>query len=99
MLRTDLISLINGRKMWAFVGSGASMEAGCPGWRKLVEDTVMQLTSSDGQDRTVKIIENDRCVCKIVVCQEITLLHPSHCEMLSWAWINDEYHDICIGEN
>ena len=43
MLRTDLIDLINRGNMWAFVGSGASVEAGCPSWGVLAESIVTSL--------------------------------------------------------
>jgi hypothetical protein len=45
MLRTDLIDLINGGSAWAFVGSGASADAGCPTWKGLVERTVESFDS------------------------------------------------------
>lgn len=40
MLRTDLIDLINSGNAWAFVGAGASVDAGCPTWRSLVEKAI-----------------------------------------------------------
>ena len=43
MLRTDLVELINQGKAWAFVGSGASADAGAPTWRGLVLGTVARL--------------------------------------------------------
>lgn len=43
MLRTDLIEIINRGHVWAFVGSGASIDAGYPSWRRLVEKTVNRL--------------------------------------------------------
>lgn len=35
MLRTDVIDVLNSRNAWAFVGSGASADAGCPTWAGL----------------------------------------------------------------
>lgn len=43
MLRTDLIEIINKGHVWAFVGSGASIDAGYPSWRRLVEKSVNRL--------------------------------------------------------
>ena len=43
MLRTDLIEIINGGNTWAFIGSGASVDAGLPTWKGLVEATFIQL--------------------------------------------------------
>lgn len=54
MLRTDLIELINRSNMWAFVGSGASVEAGCPSWGGLAESIVTSM--DDGQE----ILKDDK---------------------------------------
>lgn len=35
MLHSELLRIINGRQAWAFVGSGPSIEAGCPSWEAL----------------------------------------------------------------
>lgn len=35
MLHTQLLRMINSRETWAFVGSGPSIEAGCPSWDDL----------------------------------------------------------------
>lgn len=43
MLRTELIEIINGGNAWAFIGSGASVDAGLPTWKGLVEATFIQL--------------------------------------------------------
>jgi hypothetical protein len=43
MLQRDLLDIINEGQAWAFVGAGASMEAGVPGWNKLLEDVVEEL--------------------------------------------------------
>jgi hypothetical protein len=40
MLRTDLIDIINHTDMWAFVGSGASINAGGPTWEGLVKSVI-----------------------------------------------------------
>ena len=47
MLRTDLINLLNQGGVWAFVGSGVSIEAGCPSWRGLLERIVAQLDENN----------------------------------------------------
>ena len=49
MLRTDLIELINGGGVWGFIGSGASIEAGCPSWSGLVNRVVDRL-DQEAQD-------------------------------------------------
>lgn len=54
MLKTDLIDIINSGKAWAFVGSGASVDAGCPTWKGLVEKTVAAF-----DEPTRKKISND----------------------------------------
>ncbi len=36
MLHSDLLRLINTREAWALVGSGPSIEAGCPSWDALL---------------------------------------------------------------
>jgi hypothetical protein len=43
VLNTDLIDVVNGGEAWALVGSGASTDAGAPGWRRLVESCVDSL--------------------------------------------------------
>lgn len=37
MLRRDLVELMNSGRAWAFIGSGPSVEAGCPSWKNLAE--------------------------------------------------------------
>ena len=44
MLRTDLVELVNSGEAWAFIGSGASAEAGLPGWADLVAQVIARLT-------------------------------------------------------
>jgi hypothetical protein len=56
MLRTDLIDLINDGRMWAFVGSGVSTDAGCPSWGGLVESS---LRTFDEEARQ-KILNDER---------------------------------------
>jgi len=46
MIRTDLIDIINKGGVWAFVGSGPSIDSGCPNWDKLVSDTVARAEAS-----------------------------------------------------
>jgi hypothetical protein len=43
MLRTDLVELVNSGEAWAFIGSGASAEAGLPGWADLVAQVISRL--------------------------------------------------------
>ncbi len=43
MLRTDLVDVINSGAAWAFVASGASIDAGAPGWSDLTTGTVAAL--------------------------------------------------------
>lgn len=43
MLRTDFVELVNSRDMWAFLGSGASIDAGGPSWRSLIEQSMISL--------------------------------------------------------
>lgn len=43
MLRTDLLELINSGGVWAFIGSGASIDAGGPSWQSLIEQTTLCL--------------------------------------------------------
>ena len=50
MLRTDLIELINNGEMWAFVGSGTSIDSGGPSWSKLVQGTAERLDESKKQE-------------------------------------------------
>ena len=50
MLRTDLIDLINSGEMWAFVGSGASIDSGGPSWSELVQGTIECLDESKKQE-------------------------------------------------
>src|SRR4030042_3895799 len=56
MLRTDLIELINRGNMWAFVGSGASVDAGCPSWGVLAE----RLVTSLDEDVRQELLKDDR---------------------------------------
>lgn len=46
MLRTELIDRVNSGNLWAFVGSGASADAGLPTWRELVDRVLDQLDAS-----------------------------------------------------
>lgn len=48
MLRADLIDIVNKGNVWAFVGSGASIDAGLPSWRVLLEKVVQKLEESTG---------------------------------------------------
>jgi hypothetical protein len=45
MLHTELLRLINSRETWAFVGSGPSIEAGCPNWEQLLENATNSLSA------------------------------------------------------
>lgn len=56
MLRTDLIELINRGDMWAFVGSGASVDAGGPSWGGLVQGAVARLDETARQ----RILNDER---------------------------------------
>jgi hypothetical protein len=47
MLRTDLIELVNGTAVWAFVGSGASAPAGVPTWGGLLEEVAASFDERD----------------------------------------------------
>jgi SIR2-like protein len=47
MLRTDLIDVVNSGRAWAFLGSGASVDAGGATWRQLVERIVAR--SAEGE--------------------------------------------------
>lgn len=49
MLRTDVIDLINSGEAWAFVGSGASLDAGAPTWKQLVEGALGRVGESEGK--------------------------------------------------
>jgi hypothetical protein len=40
MLRTDLIDIINKGGVWVFVGSGPSIDSGCPKWSELILNIV-----------------------------------------------------------
>jgi hypothetical protein len=46
MLRTDLIELINKGDVWAFVGAGASADAGAPTWARLTGNVIATLPKS-----------------------------------------------------
>lgn len=50
MLRTDVIDLVNARDVWGFMGSGGSIDAGCPNWGELVERTLSCLDEKARQD-------------------------------------------------
>jgi hypothetical protein len=54
MLRTECIDVINGGKAWAFLGSGVSVESGCPSWKALLECVLEKLPT-----RTRGEIEQD----------------------------------------
>jgi len=43
MLRQELIDLINTRRAWAFVGSGASVGSGAPTWGELVNSVLVKI--------------------------------------------------------
>ncbi len=43
MLRTELFDVVNSGRAWAFVGSGASTDAGCPTWVNLVKRVVEKI--------------------------------------------------------
>src|SRR5438876_4249788 len=43
MLRTDLIKVIQSGTAWAFVGSGASVDSGCPSWNQLLSRVLQGL--------------------------------------------------------
>jgi len=58
MLRSDLIDLINSTDMWAFVGSGPSIDSGYPGWSALVMSVVRQLD----KDRRAKLLADQRYI-------------------------------------
>jgi len=45
MLHTELLRLINSKDAWALIGSGPSVEAGCPSWDQLLADVRSKLTS------------------------------------------------------
>ena len=47
MLRTDLLDLLHTKQMWAFVGAGASMDAGLPSWAGLLRKAADRLGVSD----------------------------------------------------
>lgn len=46
MLRTECIDVVNGLRAWAFVGSGASVESGCPSWRDLLKCVLENLPAT-----------------------------------------------------
>lgn len=56
MLRTDLIELVNRGDMWAFVGSGASVDAGCPSWEGLIQSAVTRL----GESARQRVLSDER---------------------------------------
>ena len=43
MLRTDFLELVNSGDMWAFIGSGPSIDAGGPSWQLLLTKTISSL--------------------------------------------------------
>jgi hypothetical protein len=45
MLRTDLVDLINKGGVWAFVGAGASVDAGAPTWAQLLDRVLASFSS------------------------------------------------------
>jgi hypothetical protein len=47
MLRTELVDLINSRRAWAFVGSGASADCGIPTWPGLIQNCIATGTTND----------------------------------------------------
>jgi SIR2-like domain len=46
MLRTDLVDLLNKGNVWAFVGAGASVDAGAPTWAQLVDRVLGSLSQA-----------------------------------------------------
>jgi SIR2-like domain len=47
MIRTDLIELLNSGATWAFIGSGASVDAGGPTWQGLLDRTLESLSETE----------------------------------------------------
>ena len=47
MFRSDLVEVLNSRTAWALVGSGASIDAGLPSWRALLDDVLEKIESGD----------------------------------------------------
>lgn len=47
MLHTDLLRIINSREAWALVGSGPSVDAGCPTWSGLLTLVLDRLTDDE----------------------------------------------------
>ena len=58
MLRTDFIKLINQGDVWAFVGSGTSIDSGGPTWGGLVKKVVELLD----EDTREKILQDKRYI-------------------------------------
>jgi len=56
VLKTDLLDLLNAGHLWAFVGSGVSVDAGCPTWRGLVDATVARVFA----DRQATALTDER---------------------------------------
>lgn len=50
MLRTDLIDLVNKGQVWAFVGAGASVDAGAPTWAQLIDRVLESLPKEKSQE-------------------------------------------------
>jgi hypothetical protein len=47
MIRSDVIDLINSGQCWAFIGSGASVDAKAPSWKKLVDELLSKFSIPD----------------------------------------------------
>lgn len=47
VLNRDLVELLNSGEAWAFVGAGASIAAGLPGWSQLIVTAVARLSEDD----------------------------------------------------
>ena len=47
MIKNELINLINDNEIWAFVGSGPSVDSGYPSWYKLIEDVVDNIKNKE----------------------------------------------------
>src|ERR1019366_3703247 len=50
MLHTDLIDLLNRGGVWAFIGSGASVDAGAPTWAQLLERVLAALPAEKSHE-------------------------------------------------
>ena len=57
MLKNKLIDLINKNEVWAFVGSGPSVDSGYPSWNKLIDIIIEGI---ENRDSILKDIEFQR---------------------------------------